>query len=49
MIGTFLGDAYGQQLKTFFMNKNLYSDITFQIEGKEVHAHKVSFLTVIST
>jgi hypothetical protein len=39
-IGTFLNDATGQEAKNLFLNRPLFADLTFNVQGKAVPAHK---------
>jgi len=39
-IGTWLNDDLGEKAKALFLNKPLLSDLTFVVEGAEIHAHR---------
>lgn len=40
-IGTWLNDINGQICKDLFLNKPTFSDIKFEVEGKEILAHRI--------
>jgi Rho family protein len=39
-IGTWLNDEAGAVAKQLFLNRPLFSDVAFEVEGKRIHAHK---------
>jgi hypothetical protein len=39
-IGTWLNDEAGHVAKELFVNRPLFSDVAFEVEGKRIHAHK---------
>ena len=44
-IGTWLNDRNGTIAKQLFLNKSLFSDVKFRVEGEVVYAHKLVLCT----
>ena len=44
-IGTWLNDRNSSVAKRLFLNKSLFSDITFSVEGRTMSAHKIILCT----
>ena len=40
-IGTWLNDRNGSVAKKLFLNRELFSDVTFSVEGERIVAHKL--------
>lgn len=43
--GTFLNDKSGEIAKQLFFNNPLFSDVTFEVEGRQIAAHKIVITT----
>ena len=44
-IGTWLNDRNSGVAKELFLNRSLFSDVRFKVEGETVHAHKLVLCT----
>ena len=44
-VGTWLNDRNSEVMKQLFLNKSLYSDVTFIVDGKKIPAHRCVLTT----
>jgi len=44
-VGTWLNDRNSEVMKQLFLNKSLYSDVTFVVDGKRIPSHRCALTT----